>query len=586
MSMRKSSAATSSARDGIVIGYDLDTRRRVLLSAAARRTHVHVIGSSGTGKTRLLEHMIHEDILARRGLCLIDPTGNLYDHIVGWLARNPRLDRAVVLLNPGEDDYVTGYNPLRHSAKDLSLRVEEIVKACAKVWGADNMNATPLLKKCLRMIFTVLAHRELSLLEAEHLINPNGVDLRSYLAGPLAGTILGTQWEFYNEEDRVKQFFADFSSSINRLVEFLTSPRIARMFGQTEHTIDIRQIMDSGGILLVNLTRRFLSQDSARLLGTLLVNDFYLTATERPEGARPFYLYIDECWQFINEDIGRILDECRQFGLHLILSHQHLAQLKEAGEAVYMAVRTDAKTKVIFGGLAPEDARTLAEQVYMGEFDPDEIKHELAHTFEHHRLKWMDIVAQSHGDTAVSGGSHEDGRDGRPGRDTSQWSAASTDTQTVTHSPFLIPEEDSELSSVQFRDLSEQLYRAMDTMVNQPTQHAILKVLTATTRAIRVPDVPDLFVRSSRLRAYEIARYTSVPFCQPAAEADRIIAERTKQLKHQARQFAAQAAADVHSPEHDIRPTRQPKRGATVSLNLFPGEEKPSPRKKRDEKPA
>ena len=110
------------------------------------------------------------------------------------------------------------------------------------------------------------------------------------------------------------------------------------MFGQTEHTIDIRQIMDSGGILFVNLTRRFLSQDSARLLGTLLVNDFYLTATERPaEGARPFYLYIDECWQFINEDIGRILDECRQFGLHLILSHQHLAQLKEAGEAVYMA---------------------------------------------------------------------------------------------------------------------------------------------------------------------------------------------------------------------------------------------------------
>ena len=69
---------------------------------------------------------------------------------------------------------------------------------------------------------------------------------------------------------------------------------------------------------------------------------------------------------------------------------------------------------------------------------------------------------------------------------------------------FLFPKRILSCPPVQFRDLSEQLYRGMDNLVNQPTQHAILKVLTAATRAIRVPDVPDLFIpRSSRLRAYK-----------------------------------------------------------------------------------
>ena len=59
---------------------------------------------------------------------------------------------------------------------------------------------------------------------------------------------------------------------------------------------------------------------------------------------------------FINEDVARILDEGRKFGLHLILAHQHLAQLKKAGEDIYHSVMTDAKTKIIFGGLSAEDA--------------------------------------------------------------------------------------------------------------------------------------------------------------------------------------------------------------------------------------
>jgi type IV secretory pathway TraG/TraD family ATPase VirD4 len=148
---------------------------------------------------------------------------------------------------------------------------------------------------------------------------------------------------------------------------------------QQEDVIDFRRIMDEGDILLVNLSSgRRISEDNASLLGALMVNDLFLKARGRPKGARPFYLYVDECSRFVSEEIGRILDEGRQFGLHLILAHQHLAQLKKAGDAVYNAVWTDARTKVVFGGLSPDDAKVMAETVYMDEVDFEEPKESLS----------------------------------------------------------------------------------------------------------------------------------------------------------------------------------------------------------------
>ena len=173
-------------------------------------------------------------------------------------------------------------------------------------------------------------------------------------------------------------FYEEFGSTINRMMEFLAAERIRNIIGQKDSTLDFKKIMDEGYIVLVNLSSgRSVSPDNARLLGTLIVNDLFLTATERPPKSTPFYLYIDECALFINEDIGRILDEGRKFGLHLILAHQHLAQLKKAGEDVYHSVMTDAKTKVVFGGLSPRTPEYLAELVFLEEIDLDEYKHSL-----------------------------------------------------------------------------------------------------------------------------------------------------------------------------------------------------------------
>jgi len=78
-----------------------------------RSTHMQVIGASGTGKTKFLENMIRQDILQNQGLCLIDPTGNLFNDLVRWCETKGFLGRKPIhLFDPSSDTWTFGFNPL------------------------------------------------------------------------------------------------------------------------------------------------------------------------------------------------------------------------------------------------------------------------------------------------------------------------------------------------------------------------------------------------------------------------------------------------------------------------------------------
>ncbi len=140
--------------------------------------------------------------------------------------------------------------------------------------------------------------------------------------------------------------------------------------------INFRECMEQGDIVLVNLApSNHISLDNARLLGTLMLNDVLITALGRDADSaqeRPFYVYLDECYQYLTEDIEKMLDQTRKFGVHLILAHQRLGQIRMAGEGIYNAVMTGAQTKVVFGGLTSEDAHEMAADIFMGEINLEE----------------------------------------------------------------------------------------------------------------------------------------------------------------------------------------------------------------------
>lgn len=357
----------------VSLGTDADGQP-VTTTPENRSMHMHVIGATGRGKSRFLEQLIRQDIRHRHGVCLIDPHGELHAEVVRWCARNGVQNRRRVhVIDPNDSAWTLGFDPLRCDDPEYVPRtVDAAVAACAQVWGGEDTSRTPLLKRCLRAVFFALVAGGRPFSDAMALTTYTDSDgLRAQLTTELEDPIFRAVWDDLNAMSR-REFNETFSSTNSRLIEFMANPSIKRMLSLRAHTLDVATCMERGDILLVNLQAKKISADNARLIGTLLTNALFTTAVRRdPRQAkrRPFYLYIDECYRFLTEDVESMLDETRKFGLHVTLSHQHLGQLRKYGEHVFNAVMTNAGTKVVFGGLPDEDAEFMAKQVLRPVFD-------------------------------------------------------------------------------------------------------------------------------------------------------------------------------------------------------------------------
>ena len=396
--------------------FAVGTTRRgktLTLSTEERSRHVHIVGASGTGKSKLMESMIRQDILAGRGLCLIDPHGTLADAIVQFCAsRQLQGARRIHVIEPADAAWSVGFNPLRlDGVTEAAARVDAMVSACAQVWGGENATSTPLLKKCLRAVFYVLAVREQTLLEAVELISSTDPRAtRRLLTENLPDYVFDSLWRDFNGLSR-REFAEQFSSTNNRLIEFLSSPIVRRIVGQREHALDLKQVMDNGEILIVNLApRSSLSSDNARLLGTLLTSELFLLALARDSDIarrRPFYLYIDECYDYLTGDIERMLDQTRKFGLHLVLAHQRLGQLRDRSEAIYNGVMGGGQTKIVFGGLEDDDAEIMTRQIMRDSFNLERPKHVLDKPVVVDEVPfWLESESEGESDTTSMSVSH------------------------------------------------------------------------------------------------------------------------------------------------------------------------------------
>ena len=115
---------------------------RVTQSPEQRIQHTYLIGASGTGKSTLLLNMIVQDIRNGEGLAVLDPHGDLIDHILGHIPEE-RFDD-VVLLDPSDEEYPVGFNILSaHSELERNLLASDlgsVFRRLSTSWG-DQMTA-------------------------------------------------------------------------------------------------------------------------------------------------------------------------------------------------------------------------------------------------------------------------------------------------------------------------------------------------------------------------------------------------------------------------------------------------------------
>jgi hypothetical protein len=118
----------------------------------------------------------------------------------------------------------------------------------------------------------------------------------------------------------------------NKVGAFLTDPALNRIVTGSKQEVRVRQIMDEGKVLLVNLAKGQIGEDSSSLLGGLLVTTIGLAAFSRadvsPEQRRDFFVYVDEFQSFTTLAVVNMLSEMRKYRVAFSIAHQYLNQLE------------------------------------------------------------------------------------------------------------------------------------------------------------------------------------------------------------------------------------------------------------------
>lgn len=340
---------------------------------ADRLSHLYIIGKTGVGKSTMMEVLAKQDLLAGRGFALLDPHGDLAERI----ARDASAEEQgrIVYLNAPDGACPFGYNPLRRVRADrIPLAVSGFLETLKKLWpDAWGVRMEHVLRNTLY-----------ALLERDGSTLPDILRLyrdeawRRQLARGIKNQTVKRFWQSEFEQYHFRQKADAVAPIQNKIGALLADPTLYRILVAPTVDLRLRSIMDEGKVLIVNLSKGQLGEDSAHLLGGLLVSTLGLAAFSRadtdPGSRRPFFLYLDEFQSFTTLMLANMMAELRKFGAGLTLAHQYMHQLEPD---IRHAVLGNAGTIISFR-VGAEDAASLAK-----EFQPTFDTHDLLNLPNH-----------------------------------------------------------------------------------------------------------------------------------------------------------------------------------------------------------
>jgi len=322
-----------------------------------RRRHMYLVGKTGMGKSTILENMIVDDIRSGKGVMVVDPHGDLAEKIIDYIPASRVND--VIYFNPSDIDYPIAFNIVEQVEPHLRhLVASGLIGVFKKLW-ADSWG--PRLEYILRnAILAVLDYPGSTLLAITRMLSDK--NFRKKVIEKIQDPVVKSFW--VNEFSGYANNFASEAVSPiqNKVGQFLSSALIRNIVGQVKSSIDLREVMDTGKILILNLSKGRIGEDNSALLGAMMITKVQLSVMSRVDilerDRKDFYLYIDEFQNFTTDSFANILSEARKYRLNLIMAHQYIEQL---GEIVKPAVFGNVGTLVVFR-VGATDAEELVKE--------------------------------------------------------------------------------------------------------------------------------------------------------------------------------------------------------------------------------
>lgn len=333
-----------------------------------RSRHVYIIGQTGAGKSGLLELFALSDIFHGQGYAIIDPHGDLAVNNMRFIPASRLKD--VVYFNPADTANPVGFNPLEVTNPEQKSNISsEVIGVLKRMFGES---WGPRLEYILRYTILALLDRpSTTMLDISRMLTDKKFrkETLSYCTDSVVLQFWNVEFASWNDKFQAEAI----APVLNKVGAFTANPTIRNIIGQPKSTFNIRQIMDEGKILVVNLSKGLIGEDNAAILGSFLVTKIQLAAMSRSdipniEDRRPFYLYVDEFQNFATDSFATILSEARKYALNLTVANQYIGQMTDTvRDAVFGNVGS-----IISFRVSADDAPILSKQ-FEPQFEPGDL---------------------------------------------------------------------------------------------------------------------------------------------------------------------------------------------------------------------
>ncbi len=325
-------------------GYYRGVRRPVHIDLKDRMRHMYIIGKTGVGKSELLKEMIKQDINEGKGVCVIDPHGDLIEDALRYIP--PERAEDVILFDPSVTDRPMGLNLLEASTEEQKHFITgAIINLMYKLYDPQRTGIIgPRFEHAVRnAMLTIMSEPGSTFIEIVRVMTDQ--KFVQELLPKVTDPIVRRYWT-----DQIAQT-SDFHKSevldyiVSKFGRFVTNKMMRNIIGQSKSSFDFRDVMDNGKILLINLSKGKLGEENSTFLGLLIIPKILAAAMSRvdtlEEDRRDFFLYVDEFQNFATPDFAVILSEARKYHLSLTVANQFIGQMdEEVKNAVFGNVGT------------------------------------------------------------------------------------------------------------------------------------------------------------------------------------------------------------------------------------------------------
>lgn len=338
-------------------------KKKVCIKRDDRRRHAYIVGQTGSGKSWLQTRMIIQDIYNGDGVCFIDPHGTTAEMILERIPHERVED--VIYLNAADYDRPFGFNLMEfHDEQDKHRIINGFLDLLKKMYDPHNQGIVgPILERAVRnSMLTAMSEEGTTFLEVLRILtDQKWVD---------------EKWLPLIKDDLVKRYWTDQIAKTNdfhksetlgyitsKFDRFVTNLAVRNIIAQSKSSFDMRDVMDNGKILIINLAKGLIGESNAQFLGLLMVPKILASALSREDikeedDRRDFFFYVDEFQNFASDEFASILSEARKYRLNLCVANQFIAQLPESvRNAIFGNVGT-----LMIARVGPEDAEFVESQ--------------------------------------------------------------------------------------------------------------------------------------------------------------------------------------------------------------------------------